>query len=495
MVSTLAPIGCVQSGVNVAWRGAATFRTSLSEAERLKKPLLALFSADLGQSGRDFLESTYTDHEVVEILNRQFIPIRIDIEARPELTRQYGDQPLPRTLIFAGDGELLTEILMGIAEGEDFHVEYRSRLRQIAKAYPSFLQLKASARDNTVGLPLREALLRVYVELGAVKQAATLARTLESDARAPSVLATIHFVLGVTSEIGSSIDHFERALASDPRNESGLLERILWCKMRASERLGDRGKAVAICREAIERFPESHDLDAWLYREVRNLMSLENYAGAVAAIAEVKISLGSSLYASWIRDLARTAERLAEITGRIAEARRADDCEGMVKAQRALLSAYADYGHWESASSLLDTLTTKGLKEPKLATRVYLELALKEANSKKRLGLLERSIEADPTNTSGLLDSALNCKVAALISLGATDEAIATASIAIVKFPDSPIQSQLWLQKAEAHFILAQYDEVLLAAQTGLEKDPESQYRFAFIRLMRDARSRKRPLH
>jgi uncharacterized protein YyaL (SSP411 family) len=53
-------------------------------------------------------DTTYRDHEIIDELNSHYIAVRVDQDARPDLSRRYQDYGWPATIIFAPDG---TEIV------------------------------------------------------------------------------------------------------------------------------------------------------------------------------------------------------------------------------------------------------------------------------------------------------------------------------------------------------------------------------------------------
>lgn len=53
-------------------------------------------------------ETTYHDPNVVALINKKYIPVRVDQDANPDLSNRYGDWGWPATIVFAPDG---TEII------------------------------------------------------------------------------------------------------------------------------------------------------------------------------------------------------------------------------------------------------------------------------------------------------------------------------------------------------------------------------------------------
>src|SRR5580700_3002680 len=64
-------------------------------------------------------ETTYKDPEVVQLIQSRYIPVRVDQDARPDLSNRYEDYGWPATIVFGSNGK---EIVMrsGYMEPRDF---------------------------------------------------------------------------------------------------------------------------------------------------------------------------------------------------------------------------------------------------------------------------------------------------------------------------------------------------------------------------------------
>src|SRR5205807_2292329 len=49
-------------------------------------------------------EETYQDPAVIKLINAKYIPIRVDQDARPDLSSRYEDYGWPATVVFNGNG-------------------------------------------------------------------------------------------------------------------------------------------------------------------------------------------------------------------------------------------------------------------------------------------------------------------------------------------------------------------------------------------------------
>ncbi len=54
-------------------------------------------------------ETTYRDAEVRRILGERFLPMRVDVDARPDVADRYGEWGWPATIVFSPDGEELAK--------------------------------------------------------------------------------------------------------------------------------------------------------------------------------------------------------------------------------------------------------------------------------------------------------------------------------------------------------------------------------------------------
>ncbi|HXF70090.1 MAG TPA: DUF255 domain-containing protein [Thermoflexus sp.] len=99
----------------VQWRewGEAAFR----EAREQDKLILLSISAtwchwchvmDRGIPGDPVHTGTYSDPEIVELINTYFIPIRVDTDRRPDINARYNMGGWPTTVFLTPDGEVLT---------------------------------------------------------------------------------------------------------------------------------------------------------------------------------------------------------------------------------------------------------------------------------------------------------------------------------------------------------------------------------------------------
>src|SRR5262249_54950790 len=54
-------------------------------------------------------ELTYSDPDVIKLLNEKYIPVHVDQDARPDLSNRYEDYGWPATIVFKWDGSELAK--------------------------------------------------------------------------------------------------------------------------------------------------------------------------------------------------------------------------------------------------------------------------------------------------------------------------------------------------------------------------------------------------
>jgi uncharacterized protein YyaL (SSP411 family) len=89
----------------VHWRtwGPETF----AEARSGRKPVLLSLSAVWCHWCHVMDETTYSDPDVIEMLNERFIPVRVDADLRPDLDSLYNQGGWPSTVFLSADGEVI----------------------------------------------------------------------------------------------------------------------------------------------------------------------------------------------------------------------------------------------------------------------------------------------------------------------------------------------------------------------------------------------------
>jgi len=52
-------------------------------------------------------ETTYSSDDVIELINRRYVPVRVDNDQRPDINARYNQGGWPTTAILTPDGEIL----------------------------------------------------------------------------------------------------------------------------------------------------------------------------------------------------------------------------------------------------------------------------------------------------------------------------------------------------------------------------------------------------
>jgi hypothetical protein len=125
----------------IAWRKWS--REAFDEARASGKLVLLDLSADWCHWCHVMDRTTYSDPEVVAIVNKDFVPLRVDIDARPDISERYNRGGFPTTAFLSDQGEsvwgatylppadmrrVMAGILSAKASGEIADALERSRL-------------------------------------------------------------------------------------------------------------------------------------------------------------------------------------------------------------------------------------------------------------------------------------------------------------------------------------------------------------------------------
>ena len=94
------------ASVGIGWLdyGPEAFRKAQTE----KKPILLAISAVWCHWCHVQDRTTYSDPEVIRLVNRDYIPIRVDSDKRPEVNRRYNMGGWPTTAFLTPNGEIMT---------------------------------------------------------------------------------------------------------------------------------------------------------------------------------------------------------------------------------------------------------------------------------------------------------------------------------------------------------------------------------------------------
>src|SRR5258708_6485553 len=76
-------------GHGVAWQGWT--KETFDRARAQKRYLLVDCSAEWCHWCHVMDDTTYQDPRVLEVIERRFVPVKVDIDARPDLAERYAD--------------------------------------------------------------------------------------------------------------------------------------------------------------------------------------------------------------------------------------------------------------------------------------------------------------------------------------------------------------------------------------------------------------------
>ena len=96
-----------QHGENaISWRAwnEEAFEAARSEG----KPVLLTLGATWCHWCHVMDEQAYSDQRVIDLVNNQFIPVRVDVDQRPDISLRYNQGTYPSVVVLTGSGEFLT---------------------------------------------------------------------------------------------------------------------------------------------------------------------------------------------------------------------------------------------------------------------------------------------------------------------------------------------------------------------------------------------------
>ncbi len=165
----------MKSGTNapeIAWREWS--KEAFDEARASGKLVMLDLSADWCHWCHVMDRTTYSDPDVICTVNREFIPVRVDIDARPDISERYNRGGFPTTAFLSDQGEsvwgatylpprdmkrILEGILSAKASGEIAEALSRSR---VARPEPSSKAIEKVPVDEDVTNSLIEDILATY---------------------------------------------------------------------------------------------------------------------------------------------------------------------------------------------------------------------------------------------------------------------------------------------------------------------------------------------
>jgi uncharacterized protein YyaL (SSP411 family) len=110
---------------------------AFKEAERDGKPLLLAISAVWCHWCHVMDETTYSDPQVIRLINEHFIPVRVDNDVRPDVNLRYNMGGWPSTALLTAAGEVITgstyvppeQMLPLLEQVRAYYAEHRAELQ------------------------------------------------------------------------------------------------------------------------------------------------------------------------------------------------------------------------------------------------------------------------------------------------------------------------------------------------------------------------------
>jgi hypothetical protein len=117
------------SAHEIPWR--AWSAAAFAEAQARNRPILLCITTAWSQWSQRMDEQAYSDDTVQFLIKTDFIPVRVDAAARPDIDRRYNRGGWPTTAFLTPEGELMAgATYIPVQEMRDFLVELADEYRQ-----------------------------------------------------------------------------------------------------------------------------------------------------------------------------------------------------------------------------------------------------------------------------------------------------------------------------------------------------------------------------
>ncbi|MEZ6072833.1 MAG: thioredoxin family protein [Pirellulales bacterium] len=140
-------------GDGIAWR--ASYDAARAESAASGKPLLLHFGATWCGPCKGVEQAVFTNPEAIATLNTHFVPVKVDVDERPELVGQYHVGPIPADLVIAPNGAVVqresgaksaTVYVASLTRALAYYQQGANQNAQVAAAMPPF------PRTPTIGV-------------------------------------------------------------------------------------------------------------------------------------------------------------------------------------------------------------------------------------------------------------------------------------------------------------------------------------------------------
>ena len=121
-----------------------------------KKPILLSLSAVWCHWCHVMDETSYSDEQVISIINKRYIPIRVDADKRPDIQERYIMGGWPTTAILTTNGETMSggtyippqEFISLLEKVADYYAEHRDRLEEVAEEQRKKILQAVSSKES-----------------------------------------------------------------------------------------------------------------------------------------------------------------------------------------------------------------------------------------------------------------------------------------------------------------------------------------------------------
>lgn len=95
----------------VPWR--EDFSAAMAEAKAQHKDVFAYFTASWCGPCQNMKHGAWADEAVRAAIVRRFVPVRIDVDQHPDLTKQYNVDAMPTMIVLSDDGSVIRRTVGG----------------------------------------------------------------------------------------------------------------------------------------------------------------------------------------------------------------------------------------------------------------------------------------------------------------------------------------------------------------------------------------------
>jgi uncharacterized protein YyaL (SSP411 family) len=148
--------------------------TAFEEAKQAGKPILLSISAVWCHWCHVMDETTYSHPGVIDLINREYVPIRVDNDVRPDINQRYNMGGWPSTAFLTASGDILTgatylppdQMADALTRIAGYYVanqpEIASRVLEARKRAASGVARSAGSLDDTAADAVLEAVKAAY---------------------------------------------------------------------------------------------------------------------------------------------------------------------------------------------------------------------------------------------------------------------------------------------------------------------------------------------